>query len=302
MLKLSICVTLCLAAFGIAMGIVTGSSSVIFDGVYCAIDCLFSVAAFFIARLIQVDTTQSQAKSRVFTHRFQFGFWHLEPMLLAINGLSLTIAIFYAMAAALTSILHGGHIFAFDTALIYAVVAVFVCYGLAFYEKRANRKIKSAFIAIDVKSWLISAGISVALLIAFVFAMFVEKSTARWLIPYIDPAVLIVICLIMAPTPVRFISSAVKEIFLITPPDVDERVRRVVDDVVARYGFIGAQTYVGKVGRSVTVEVHLILPAHYKIGTVEWLDQIHGEIGDAIGDGGPDRWFTVCFTARPDWV
>lgn len=301
-LKLSISVTLCIAVFGIVMGILTGSSSVIFDGVYSAVDCFFSVAALCVSRLIQLDTAVQTPKSSLFTKRFQFGFWHLEPLLLAFNSLSLMIAILYGMAEAITAIWHGGHVPTFGSAILYAIIAIAVCYGLAFYEMRANRKIKSDFIAIDVKSWLISGGISTALLLAFVFALLVENTPARWLIPYIDPAALVVICLFMAPMPVRIMIKAVKEIFLITSSDIDERVTCAVDAVVKRYGLAGGQTYVVQVGRSTMIEVHLLLSEHYKIGTVAVLDKIRGEIGDAIGGYGPDRWFTVCFTARREWI
>jgi len=301
-LKLSIGVTLCIAVFGIVMGIVTGAASVIFDGVYSAMDCLFTMAALGVARLIQIDTTAEQSRSPVFAGSFQSGFWHLEPMLLAVNGIALMIAVFYGVMEAVTIIWHGVHVPAFGNAVFFAITMVIVCYGFALYEMRVNRGIRSAFISIDIKSWIISGGISIALLIAFVFALLFENTAADWLIPYIDPAVLVIICLIMAPMPIRIVINAMQDIFLVTPHDIDAHVTRIVDAVVERYGFVGSQTYVAKVGRSIMIEVHLILPEHYKIGTVDWLDRIRGEIGDAIGGGGPDRWFTVCFTAKPEWV
>lgn len=284
------------------MGIVTGASSIIFDGIYSTIDCFYSVAALGITRLIQFDTGTQKNQAPVLTERFQFGFWHLEPMLLAINGISLMIAVFYGMAEAITTIWHGGHMPKFNHAIFYAIIAVVVCYGLAFYEMRANRKIKSAFIAIDVKSWFISGCISLALLIAFVLAVLIKNTPAYWFLPYIDPSVLIIICVIMAPMPVRIVINAIKEIFLIAPRDIDENVTRVVDAIVEKYAFAGAETYVAKVGRSTMIEVHLILPKGYKIKNVGWIDKVRGEIGDAIGGGGPDRWFTVCFTAKPEWT
>lgn len=301
-LRLSVIITFLIAMGGVVVGIVANSSSIIFDGIYSGIDCFFSLAALMVVRLIQYDTLRHEPKYERLSERFQFGFWHLEPMVLAINGISLSIAVFYGLFEAVNSIFHGGQLPLFGNAIVYVLLAIIVCFGLAYYEARCNRRIGSAFIAIDIKGWVISGCLSLAILIAFVFALLIKDTAFGWLIPYIDPAILAIICVIMAPLPLRVVKKAMKEIFLVTPRDLDNRVADVVEEVIARYGFVDAQTYVSRVGRATTIEVHLVLPHGYPIQTVEWLDKVRGEIGDAIGGAGPNRWFTVSFTAKPEWT
>lgn len=301
-LKYSIAVTIILAMTAIAIGIFTGSSSIIFDGMFSAVDCVFSLAALLVARLIQIDVNRQKKKAPRFTERFQYGFWHFEPMLLALNGISLMIAVFYGFFESISTIWRGGHTPDFGPAVWFAFFAVCLCFGLAFYEMKRNRKIGSAFIAIDAKSWIVSGGISLALLAAFIFAFFIDGTELAWLLPYIDPAVLAIIAIVMAPVPIKTVLKAMREILMITPVQLDEHVNQVVDGIVEKYGFVGAQNYLAKVGRSTMIEIHLILPPNYQIGQVEDLDKIRAEIGDAIGDAGPDRWLTVSFTARPEWA
>ncbi|MHC5305904.1 cation diffusion facilitator family transporter [Bartonella sp. LJL80] len=301
-LKYSIWVTIVLAVTAVSIGIFTGSSSIIFDGMYSAVDCVFSLAALLVARLIQIDVNRQKRKAPKFTERFQYGFWHFEPMLLAINGISLMIAVFYGLFESISTIWRGGHTPDFGPAVWFAFFAVCLCFGLAFYELRRNREIGSAFIAIDAKSWFVSGGISLALLCAFIFAFFIEGTEHSWLLPYIDPAVLALIAIVMIPVPVKTVIKALREILMITPVSLDNHVNAVVDEIVERYGFVGAQNYLAKVGRSTMIEIHLILPQNYQIGKVEELDKIRSEIGDMIGDAGPDRWLTVSFTAKPEWA
>ena len=301
-LQYSIIATIVLALSAIITGILTGASSIIFDGMYSSIDCVFSVAALFVVRLIEIDVNRRTRKAPKFVERFQYGFWHLEPMLLAINGLSLMIAIVYALFEAAVKILNGGQLPHFDAAVWFSMIAMFLCFGMAAFEFRCNRKIKSAFIAVDAKGWIVSGGIGVALLCAFSFANLIEGTSYIWILPYIDPVVLALIALIMLPVPVKIVIKALRDILMITPADLDEHVNVIVDKIVEKYGFIGSQNYLAKVGRSTMIEIHLILPRHYKITEVEELDKIRSEIGEEIGNAGPDRWLTVSFTANSQWA
>lgn len=301
-LQYSIIATIVLALSAIVTGILTGASSIIFDGMYSAIDCVFSIAALFVVRLIEIDVNRRTRKAPKFVERFQYGFWHLEPMLLAINGLSLMIAIIYALFEAAVKILNGGQLPHFDAAVWFSFAAMCLCFSMAFFEHRCNRKIGSAFISVDVKGWIVSGGIGLALLCAFSFANLIENTSYTWVLPYIDPVVLALIALIMLPVPVKIVIRAMREILMITPADLDEHVNAVVDGIVEKYGFVGSQNYLAKVGRSTMIEIHLILPHHYKITEVEELDKIRSEIGNAIGNAGPDRWLTVSFTASSQWA
>jgi predicted Co/Zn/Cd cation transporter (cation efflux family) len=50
------------------------------------------------------------------------------------------------------------------------------------------------------------------------------------------------------------------------------------------------------------IEIYLIVPRTMEIGTVDRLDSIRAEIGDEIGDAGPDRWLTIAFTGDVKWA
>lgn len=301
-LKYSIVATIMLAIAGVVTGIVTGSSSIIFDGMYSSIDCLFSLAALLVVRLIHIDVNRRKRKAPKFMERFQFGFWHLEPMLLAINGLALLIAVFYALSEAFSTILNGGHTPNLGYAAWFTLFAVILCFGMAIYEYQKNKKIGSAFITIDVKSWIVSGAISFALLCTFIFAHFVQNTSYQWLLPFFDPVALAFIAICMFPMPVKTVAKALRDVLMITPEALDDHVNSIVDSIVEKYNFVGSQNYVACVGRSTMIEIHLILPENYQIGCVETLDKIRSEIGDMIGEASPDRWLTVSFTAEPKWV
>ena len=134
LLRLSIGVTVVVSLFGVLFGLLSGSLSIVFDGVFSAIDAAMSGLALFVSRLVSREGIN---------RRFQFGYWHIEPMVLAFNGGTLMLLCFYAFLNAVASFLEGGRQLAFDWAIVYAVIVCVMCFGMFFYELRANRRIGS---------------------------------------------------------------------------------------------------------------------------------------------------------------
>jgi cation diffusion facilitator family transporter len=293
LLRLSIGVTVVVSLFGVVFGLLSGSLSIVFDGVFSAIDAAMSGLALFVSRLVSRDSAN---------RRFQFGYWHIEPMVLAFNGGTLMLLCFYAFLNAVASFLEGGRQLAFDWAIVYAVVVCVMCFGMFFYELRANRRIGSDFIRLDAQSWLMSAAITSALLVAFAIAWSFKDTPYGYLTPYADPVVLALLTICLVFVPIRTVRKALQEVLLMTPPELDAQVRRVMDDVVARHGFKTYTSYAAKVGRAQFIEIHVAVPEGMRLDNVAAADEIRREIADALGGEGPQRWLTIDFTADPRWL
>lgn len=301
LLSISIVTTLMVAAVGVGFGLASGSFSIVFDGVYSLVDAGMSALALFVVRLI-TSYARSEQLSRRLRERFTMGFWHLEPMVLALNGILLIGVAVYALINAISSLLDGGRDLAFGTALIYAAFTVAVCLAIAIIESRANRRLDSDFIRMDVKAWLMSAGITAALLVAFGLGLAIQGTDWQWLSPYIDPAVLGLVCLVIIPLPVPTIRQAVADILLVTPTDLKAHVDRVATDFAARHGFLSYRAYVARVGRSRHIELYFIAPPTLGARSLAQWDALRNEVGLALGDEGPNRLLTVAFTEDPDWA
>jgi len=234
--------------------------------------------------------------------RFQFGYWHIEPMVLAFNGGTLMLLCLYAFVNAIDSFLAGGRQLDFDWALVYAVTVCIACFGMCYYEHRANRSIGSDFVRLDVQSWLMSACVTAALLVAFAIAWSMRGTRLDYLTPYADPVVLSLLTLTLVFVPIRTVRRALQEVFLITPPELDAHVRSVMDRVVREYRFSSYSSYVAKVGRAQFIEIHIVVNPNWPLDSVATADTIRREIADAIGGEGPQRWLTIDFTADPHWL
>ena len=300
-LKGSIRLLVVLAGISFAAGLLTGSFAVLFDGFYALIDASMGGLALLVSRLIQEDIRRqgTPARGRV---RYQFGFWHLEPLVLALNSIMLVLVVLYALGSALLLLLDGGSEPDFGWAALYAGSMALACLVMGWRQRRLNRDLKSAFVALDAKSWAMSGAISAALFLAFLVALALTGTRHAWLQPFVDPAILVAVCLSVLPMPLSDLRAALSDVFLLAPEELDRHVRARAAEAVKRHGFETSYSYVAKMGRSVLIEIHFLVPPDWPAHSIAELDAIRDEVGAAIGGDGPGRWLTICFTEDPDWA
>jgi len=292
-LKISIVATLVVAGLGVGFGLVTGSQSILFDGMFSTIDAAMSGLALIVSRLAEREATR----------RFQHGFWHFEPMVAALNGAILLLLCVYAFLNAVRGLMAGGHALDFGPATLYALLVALLCVTMAVYLSRINRHADSEFLRIDQKNWLMAAIITAALLGAFAIALALEGTALAHWTPYVDSALLAILTLGFLPIPVGIIRRAMKEVFLIAPGAIDREVRAVMDGLLARDGIERYYSHVAKSGRGTFIEIHIVTSPDFAAGRgmIE-LDEIREEIASGLSVPPQRRWFTVAFTAEERWA
>lgn len=292
LLRGSIVATIGVAAAGVVIGLLSGSMSIVFDGLFSSIDAVVGVVTLVVARLLASEGN----------HRFQYGYWHLEPLVLALNSSVLVLLCGYAFLNAVQGLMTGGHALHFDIGIVYAALVAVTCFAMAIRLRNRNARIESELIALEVHSWMMSAFITLALLIAFAGAIAMQGTRLEYLTPYVDPLVLAVLAPALLFVPMRTARQAFREIFLITSKEMDADVQAAAAAAVARHGFISFKSYAVEVGRARFIEISFLVPADLPVGSVRDFDVIRHEIGDALGGIGPEQWLTIVFTCDPDLV
>jgi predicted Co/Zn/Cd cation transporter (cation efflux family) len=291
-LELSIGATLLAAGLGILFGVVSGSFAVVFDGFFSLVDAAVTWAMLLVARLV----------SRESSSRFQYGYWHLEPLVLGLKATSLILLLAYAFVGAVASLLSGGYRVQLGPAILYSVLTLALCLAVTIRMRQHNARLGSALVRLDAQAWLTSTIVTGALLLAFLATRAMEGTGLSWAIPYMDPGVLALLTLALLPVPLKEAGIAFRDIFGITPAALDAHVRAVMADFVAAHGFAGFESYVTRAGRAAFIEISVLVPADMPAMPVAHFDRLRAEIGAAIGEEGPDRWLTIVFTADPAQV
>jgi cation diffusion facilitator family transporter len=292
LLKQSTVLMFAVAIAGIVTGFVSGAQSILFDGFFSLIATFIKVLMLITAKLIAKESN----------HRFQFGFWHLEPMVLLIEGSFLLLIAIYAFLNGVFGIINGGREVELGMVIFYAGFFAVTEFAYFFYVRRRNRKLKSSLIQFDNISWLVDAMLSVGLLVSFIIALLLKQyGHGQWAV-YVDPAILILLALSMLPPALKILRPALRDVLGIAPDQLDEKVRNVMEQAKAAHGFDDYISYVQKHGRARFIEIHIVLPAHYPLQDVATLDRLREEISSQLGEADAARWLTISFTGDRKWI
>lgn len=291
-LRISIIATFIVGATCVAAGLILRSQALAFDGFYSLIDVVLTTAALAVSRLVASGGSP----------RFQFGHWHLEPLIVVFNSAVMATTCAYAAVSALQDLIDGGHDFAFGAGAAWAgLVGVFSLF-MAARLRGKGRQLKSTLLALDARGWLIGGCINFAVLLGFALAaVFAGSGLAHWN-RYIDSGVLLVLTLGLLPLPLASLGRALREVLQLAPDALDAKVRAVMDAVIAARGYLDYQSYVAKVGRMRFIDIVILLPADAALGRMADIDSVRAEIAAQLGSDIRAEWLTIVFTARREWL
>lgn len=290
-LKFSIALTVFLGVLGVASGLVTGSQAIIFDGMYSFVDVVPTVVSLLVVKLIARGTT----------HRFQYGFWHLEPLVAVLRDAILAMACVYAGVDALNSLMEGGQEVQYGRAAAWAGILCAIGLTMTWLLSRRARALDSPMLRIDARSWLVSAFLSLALLIGFAFAAALSGTRWQGLIPYVDSIALLGMALIMLPMPLFGLWRSMSDVLQVAPNELDLRVHGVMDDVIKERRFLEYSSYIAKAGRGQFVEIHILVAPGTVIDIAD-ADALRSEVSERLNAGSPRYWLTIDFTADRRWL
>ena len=291
-LKLSISVTALTGLAGIAAGFMIGSQAIMFDGMYSFVDVMLTFGALAVSKLLMQEPTR----------RFQFGYWHLEPLAGAVESAILATACVYAVINALQGLSSGGHSVSYGLGLVWASIMCVSGMAMAVYMSRLARAQRSILLAVDARGWLMSGLLSLALLVAYGIAVTLDGSSYSHWVPYVDPAVLLCMSLALLPIPLKTLLAAIRDVMEVAPKDLDQRVRSVLDALMTERGFVRYSSHVAQAGRVRFVEIHILVPADFRVETVQAVDDIRRDIAARLEASWPQTWLTVDLTADPEWM
>src|SRR5262245_37877441 len=188
-IKFSIALTVCLGLLGVASGLVTGSQAIIFDGMYSFVDVMPTVVSLLVVKLI----------ARGSSHRFQYGYWHLEPLVAVLRDSILAVACIYAAIDAVTALTGGSNDVEYGLAAAWAGILCLIGFSMTVFLHRRAKALQSPMLELDARSWIVSACLSLALLIGFAAAGALAGTSLQGWIPYLDAIALLSMALIMLP-------------------------------------------------------------------------------------------------------
>lgn len=292
LIKLSIYLGSILTLWAIITGIFVDSKSIIFDALFSMVGISLSGLSLFVNHFIRIPDDEN----------LPFGRSQFEPFSITFQSSVIILLCLYSIVTSIMDIIGGGQIVELDLAFPYLVASIFICFILWLYFKKRGQEIQSEYIRIESTEWQLDALLSLGVLVVLSLGYFFKNTSLEYLIPYLDPGMVIVISLLFLRIPIQTFWKNIKELLQFAPDDeVENNIHEASEKLATKHGFLDSVVRVVKTGRSYTVEIDFLLPKSLENIPLYELDEIRQELYDQI-KGDYAMWLTMSFTTERKWM
>ena len=292
-LRLSVWMSMVMAALGIGFGLLTESDAIMLDGFFSLIGFVMALVTIRVARLVVQPADQ----------HFHFGYAQFEPFLNAAKGLLMLGVAGFAFAGAVDAVIHGGNDVKPGLATLYAVLALTGCLAVGAAQRKAAAKTGSPLLAVDSKNWLIDGLLSGVVLLVFVAAMILGGTRWASVVPYMDPGLVILLVLGIVFIPLRIVRDNMREILAFAPDsEIQDDVRSRVEEALEGVPVVSSQVRMMKIGRFLYVLNQVVVSPEFRPGGVEELDRVRERIAAAMEGFEPGPVVDTLFTEDEKWA
>jgi len=292
-LKLSAGMALFMAALGIVFGLLTRSDAIMLDGFFSLVGFAMAIVTIRVAWLVQQPPDE----------HFHFGYAQFEPFLNTVKGLLMLGVSGFAVAGAVDAILHGGRDLNAGLAVVYAIIALTGCFVTAGVQRRAARRTGSPLLEVDYRNWLIDGILSGVVALVFVAALVLSRTDWAPVVPYIDPALVIVVVLAIIWVPLAIIREGAREILGFAPAsEIQDDVRGRVEGAVEEVPVEAVHVSMMKIGRAFYILNQIVVSPEFRVGRVGDLDAVRARIARALEGFEPKPIVDTVFTEDEKWT
>lgn len=284
----SIVIAIVLSAAALILGIVTGTRVLVFDGAYGVVGIAVSWASLAASGLAARDPNG----------RYPFGRQALVPVIVVVQGIATLATILFGASDAIIVILAGGKPVDAGVVAGYSAVSAIASFAFALWLRRQASG--SDLLAAEAVAWraggirglILTAGAGIAIVMAAL--------GATGTLNYVDPVLVLVSCVLLAPMPLRLLRHGMNELLEGSPSrEIAAEVDAAVEAVRVRFDLQGSQTRSTKAGRKLSVEVVYLALSDTTIAQV---DEVRRALLAELEGDDRDVWATIEFTADPALV
>ena len=283
---------LIIGVVGITCAIISKSQAIMLDGLFNLSYLATGLFTLKVAALVQQGDDE----------RFPFGYAFFEPLVNGMKGVLVLGVSIMALVGAIQALFTGGRTIAAGIAIAYGIFAATACSLLAWVTHRGAKRSGSPLVIADAENWLVNGAISSAVLLAFVSILIIKNTSLKFLVPYIDPCLVLVVVLISISVPVRMAWQALMELLNRAPSQkILQEVESIISQCTAHLPAQKLYVRVIQPGRSRMVLVHVVLPIDFQIDGLTMLDAIRNETLESLKKAHLATALDMIFTTDALW-
>ncbi|OJA05273.1 cation diffusion facilitator family transporter [Halomonas sp. QHL1] len=229
---------------GLALGLTSGSITILFDSGYSLLSLVLASLSLFALQ---------QARKPADDH-YPFGRLTVEPLAVLLKGVVIAMVCIVSLVSALWSLLDGGRVVTLDLALMFGVVNVTGCLLTWWWLARYARVARSSLLAAELRQWQMDTWLSAAVMLGFGLTWLLTLSPWASYARFADPVMVLVIAGYFLPMPIRMVKGALRELMF---GGSCSSVRRDVVEDVADFDVTADDVRLAQVGSFLMVDIQL---------------------------------------------
>jgi len=246
-LRFSSILTVLFTLGAVAIALASDSETMTLEALSGVVDVVVSLLAIFVVRKIHEPANS----------RYHFGYAKYEPLMIGLEGTLIAAVCLTAIAYAVRDLVHPDPVDGPLLVIIYALASFVVSVVFGAYMKRVGRRAGSNLVLAEAELWIVEGWLSLGVCIAFVLAVVLSRTPTAEYSAYVDPAVCIVLSLILLRKPFEILKESFADLVDANPyAETVNIVEESARDCVQRYRLKAVQwVRVRKAGRRVFVIV-----------------------------------------------
>ena len=229
---------------GLALGLTSGSITILFDSGYSLLSLVLASLSLFALQ---------QARKPADDH-YPFGRLTVEPLAVLLKGVVIAMVCIVSLVSALWSLLDGGRLVTLDLALMFGVVNVTGCLLTWWWLARYARVARSSLLDAELRQWQMDTWLSAAVMLGFGLTWLLTQSPWASYARFADPVMVLIIAGYFLPMPIRMVKGALRELMF---GGSCSSVRRDVVEDIADFDVTADDVRLAQVGSFLMVDIQL---------------------------------------------
>lgn len=229
---------------GLALGLASGSITILFDSGYSLLSLVLASLSLFALQ---------QARKPADDH-YPFGRLTVEPLAVLLKGVVIALVCLFSLVSALWSLAQGGRLVTLDLALMFGVVNVSGCLLTWGWLNRYAKVAQPSLLAAELRQWQMDTWLSAAVMLGFALTWGLTLSPWAHLARFADPVMVLIIAGYFLPMPIRMVKGALRELMFGEPVG---SVRQEVVQEVAEFDIADDDVRLAQVGSFLMVDIQL---------------------------------------------
>lgn len=247
-LKLSLTGTIIFTVVEVIAAVLLGSKTVIADGIFDLFDLMLLLPMFILVPFLYKPVSENKP----------YGFSQIESLLVLLKYTVLLVVVINMIVSNIKILLNGGHTVDAFSVLMYESTLCFFCILMLLFLRHLSRSYSSLMIQSELYLWKVDVVSTLGISVAFLFQLLLANTKLKFIIPYIDSSVAIVVSLFLLKEPVVQIFKTLRELVLFSPEKkIMDEIRIVVKEDIKTYDYSLDFLDVTQTGWKTWIEVYV---------------------------------------------